>query len=150
MFTELADEETIVAIKESSDDVRRITDLRNTLAERYVLFCGVDDLALESLLMGADGWLAGLVNAFPRETVRIWDLVQEGTIEEARQIYRWFAPLLHLDTDVKLVQYIKLAVAECGLGAEHVRSPRLPLEGDERSRVLEVIRQGLASRPDLS
>ena len=149
MFAELADEEKLVAIKESSDDVRRITELRNEVGDRYRLFCGVDDLALESLVMGADGWLAGLVNAFPRETVRIWELVQDGQLERAREIYRWFAPLLRLDTHVKLVQYIKLANAECGLGTETVRLPRLALEGEERARVLAVIRQGIQTRPDL-
>ena len=149
MFAELADEDRLVAIKESSDDVRRITDIRNEVGGRYVLFTGVDDIALESLLLGADGWLAGLVNAFPAETVRIWHLVQEGQLEEARAIYRWFAPLLHLDTDVKLVQYIKLAVQEVGLGVEHVRAPRLPLTGSERERILQIIRKAIANRPDL-
>jgi 4-hydroxy-tetrahydrodipicolinate synthase len=149
MFAELADEESFVAIKESSDDVRRITDLRNKVGDRYQLFCGVDDLALESLVMGADGWLAGLVNAFPRETVRIWELALAGELEKAREIYRWFAPLLRLDTDVKLVQYIKLAVAECGLGSEKVRLPRLALEGEERKRILSVIRRGIETRPAL-
>ncbi|MDX1644181.1 MAG: dihydrodipicolinate synthase family protein, partial [Thermoanaerobaculia bacterium] len=146
---ELADEETLVAIKESSDDVRRVTDIVNAVGDRYTLFCGVDDLALEAILMGAEGWVAGLVNAFPRETVAIWELATAGRVDEARAIYRWFAPLLHLDTDVKLVQYIKLAVAEVGLGSEAVRPPRLPLEGAERERVLEVIRQGITRRPDL-
>ena len=149
LFTELADEETLVAIKESSDDVRRVTDIVNAVGDRYTLFCGVDDLALEAILMGAEGWVAGLVNAFPRETVAIWELATAGRVDEARAIYRWFAPLLHLDTDVKLVQYIKLAVAEVGLGSEAVRPPRLPLEGAERERVLEVIRQGITRRPDL-
>lgn len=150
VFVELADEPSLVAIKESSDDVRRITDLRNLAGDRYRLFCGVDDLALESALMGADGWLAGLVNAFPEETVRIWELAAAGHLAEARALYRWFAPLLHLDTDVKLVQHIKLAMAEVGLGSEHVRAPRLPLTGDERSRVLAVIRHGLETRPALA
>jgi 4-hydroxy-tetrahydrodipicolinate synthase len=149
MFVELADEDSFVAIKESSDDVRRITDLKNEVGDRYQLFCGVDDLALESLVMGADGWLAGLVNAFPRETVRIWELALAGELEKARAIYRWFAPLLRLDTDVKLVQYIKLAVAECGMGSEKVRLPRLALEGEERKRILSVIRRGIETRPAL-
>ncbi len=150
MFAELADEPTLVAIKESSDDVRRVTDIVNETGDRYTIFCGVDDLALEAMLMGAEGWVAGLVNAFPGETVAIWDLVQQGRLDEARAIYRWFAPLLHLDTDVKLVQYIKLAVQECGLGSETVRAPRLALTGSERERVLDVIRQGLATRPVLA
>ena len=149
MFAELADEETVVAIKESSEDTRRVVDLRNAVGERYVLFCGVDDIALEALAAGADGWLAGLVNAFPAETVRTWELVREGNLDEARAIYRWFMPLLHLDTHPKLVQYIKLAVAEIGWGTETVRVPRLPLEGEERKRVLGVIRKGIAERPGL-
>jgi len=119
------------------------------VGERYVLFCGVDDIALEALAAGADGWLAGLVDAFPAETVRLFELVREGNLDEARAIYRWFMPLLHLDTHPKLVQYIKLAVAEVGWGAETVRAPRLPLEGEERKRVLAVIRKGIAERPAL-
>ena len=147
MFGDLADEETLVAIKESSDDVRRVTDIINVVGDRYTIFCGVDDLALEAILMGAEGWVAGLVNAFPRETVRIWELASEGHLEEAREIYRWFAPMLHLDTDVKLVQYIKLAVQEVGLGRETVRAPRLEIQGSERERVLAIIRAGIAERP---
>jgi 4-hydroxy-tetrahydrodipicolinate synthase len=149
MFGELADEPTLVAIKESSDDVRRITDIINETGDRYTVFCGVDDLALEAVLMGAEGWVAGLVNAFPRETVAIWDLAQEGRVHEAREIYRWFAPMLHLDTDIKLVQYIKLAVQEVGLGRETCRAPRLDLMGEERERVLKIILDGIASRPEL-
>lgn len=149
MFAELADEATLVAIKESSDDVRRVTDIVNATGERYTIFCGVDDLALEAILMGARGWVAGLVNAFPAETVAVWELATSGRLEEARAIYRWFAPLLHLDTDVKLVQSIKLAVAEVGLGSERLRPPRLPLEGAERERVLEIVRAGIAARPAL-
>jgi 4-hydroxy-tetrahydrodipicolinate synthase len=149
MFAELADEETVVAIKESSEDTRRIVDLRNAVGDRYVLFCGVDDIALEALAAGADGWLAGLVDAFPAETVRLFELVREGNLDEARAIYRWFMPLLHLDTHPKLVQYIKLAVAEVGWGTETVRAPRLPLEGAERKRVLAVIRKGIEERPRL-
>jgi 4-hydroxy-tetrahydrodipicolinate synthase len=149
LFAELADEDTLVAIKESSEDTRRIVDLRNAVGDRYVLFCGVDDIALEALAAGADGWLAGLVNAFPAETARLWELIAEANLEEARALYRWFMPLLHLDTHVKLVQYIKLAVAAVGWGTETVRAPRLPLEGEERERVLEIIRQGIADRPAL-
>jgi 4-hydroxy-tetrahydrodipicolinate synthase len=147
MFAQLADEPTLVAIKESSENVRRITDLANTVGDRYLLFNGVDDLALESVLLGAVGWVAGLVNAFPEETRLLWDLATSGRYEEALRVYRWFTPLLHLDTHVKLVQCIKLAMAECGLGSETVRAPRLPLEGRERDTVLAVIRRGLASRP---
>ena len=111
MFADLADEPKLVAIKESSENVRRITDLKNICGDRYVLFCGVDDLVLESILLGATGWISGLVNAFPAESVRFWDLATSGRWDEARAIYRWYTPLLHLDTHVKLVQYIKLAAA---------------------------------------
>lgn len=149
MFEELADEDTFVAIKESSDDVRRITDLYNRTGDRYQIFCGVDDLALESLLMGAEGWVAGLVNAFPEETVAIYELAQAGQIKEARELYRWFAPLLHLDVSTKLVQNIKLAEVMVGIGTEPVRPPRLPLEGEERTRVKSIIQKSLDNRPDL-
>lgn len=149
MFAELADEPTLVAIKESSENVRRITDLFNTVGERYILFNGVDDLVLESVTLGTHGWVAGLVNAFPRETRRLWDLAAAGRYDEARKMYRWFTPLLHLDTHVKLVQYIKLAMAEVGLGSEAVRPPRLPLIGEERERVLAIIRHAIAHRPEL-
>lgn len=150
MFEALADEEAIVAIKESSDDVRRITDIYNRTGDRYQLFCGVDDLALESIAMGAVGWVAGLVNAFPEETVAIYDLARAGRMEEAREIYRWFAPLLHLDVSNKLVQNIKLAEKMVGIGTEPVRPPRLPLVGEEREHVKQVIQNGLYNRPDLS
>ena len=142
MFAELADEPRLVAIKESSENVRRITDLKNVCGDRYVLFCGVDDLVLESVLLGATGWVSGLVNAFPAENRLLWDLATAGRWEEAREIYRWYTPLLHLDTHVKLVQYIKLAQQECGLGSEVVRAPRLPLVGEEREEILAIIRQG--------
>lgn len=147
MFAELADEPTLVAIKESSENVRRITDLVNMCGDRYTLLCGVDDLVLESLLLGAEGWVSGLVNAFPAENRLLWDLASAGRWEEARAVYRWYTPVLHLDTHVKLVQYIKLAVQECGLGSEMVRAPRLPLVGEEREAVLQIIRQALATRP---
>jgi len=147
MFAELADEPRFVAIKESSENVRRITDLTNLCGDRYRLFCGVDDLVLESLLLGAEGWVSGLVNAFPAENRLLWDLAASGQWDEARAVYRWYTPLLHLDTHVKLVQYIKLANQECGLGSETVRAPRLPLAGAERERILAVIRQGIATRP---
>jgi 4-hydroxy-tetrahydrodipicolinate synthase len=149
MFAELADEPTLVAIKESSENVRRITDLVNTVQDRYILFCGVDDLILESLLLGAVGWVSGLVNAFPRENRLLWDLAMAGRWDEARKVYRWYMPLLHLDTHVKLVQYIKLAQQECGLGSEVTRAPRLPLVGEERERVLCIIRDGIARRPKI-
>jgi 1-pyrroline-4-hydroxy-2-carboxylate deaminase len=148
MFVELADEANLVAIKESSENVRRITDLRNRCGDRYILFCGVDDLVLESILLGATGWVSGLVNAFPAENRLLWDLATAGRWDLAREVYRWYTPLLHLDTHVKLVQYIKLAQQECGLGSELVRAPRLPLVGEERERVLAIIRQGIATRPE--
>ena len=149
MFVELADEPTIVAIKESSDNVRRFTDLVNLTGDRFVLFCGVDDLILEALLLGAAGWVSGLVNAFPEENRALWDLATAGRWEEARALYRWYTPLLHLDTRIKLVQYIKLAMAETGLGSEMVRAPRLPLVGEERDEIRAIIRRAVATRPAL-
>ncbi len=146
-FADLADEPKFVAIKESSENVRRITDLKNACGDRYLLFCGVDDLILESVLLGAVGWVAGLVNAFPEENQLLWDLATAGKYEEALKVYRWYTPLLHLDTHVKLVQYIKLAMAETGLGSEMVRAPRLPLAGREREEVLAVIRRAIKTRP---
>ncbi|QDU88772.1 4-hydroxy-tetrahydrodipicolinate synthase [Pirellulimonas nuda] len=147
-FAELADEPKLVAIKESSEDVRRITDLKNVVGDRYTLLCGVDDLVLESLLLGAEGWVSGLVNAFPAENRLIWDLAMAGRYQEAVEVYRWYTPLLHLDTHPKLVQYIKLAVAECGYGTEKLRAPRLPIVGEERERVLGIIRRAIATRPN--
>jgi 4-hydroxy-tetrahydrodipicolinate synthase len=138
-----------VAIKESSENVRRITDLVNLLGDRYILFNGVDDLALEAFVLGATGWVSGLVNAFPAENHALWELLLAGQLERARELYRWYTPLLHLDTRMKLVQCIKLAVQECGLGSEMVRRPRLPLAGDEREEVLSIIRSAMASRPEL-
>ncbi|RKP43836.1 dihydrodipicolinate synthase family protein [Trinickia fusca] len=149
MFAEIADEPKVVAIKESCGDVRRVTDLINAVGERYAIFCGVDNLAMESMLMGAHGWVAGLVCAFPRETVAIYKHLQQGRIVEAREIYRWFAPLLALDVSSKLVQNIKLAEAIVGLGTEHVRPPRLPLAGDERRAVEALIRSAIERRPTL-
>jgi 4-hydroxy-tetrahydrodipicolinate synthase len=147
MFVELADEPRLVAIKESSENVRRVTDLKNACGDRYVLFCGVDDLVLESLLLGAVGWVSGLVNAFPAENCLLWDLATSGDWDAAREVYRWYTPVLHLDTHVKLVQYIKLAQQECGLGSEVVRAPRMMLEGEERERILAIIRRAIATRP---
>lgn len=147
MFDELADEPKFVAIKESSENVRRITDLKNRCGERYTLLCGVDDLVMESFVLGAEGWVSGLVNAFPAENRLLWDLLMEGNLEEAVRVYRWYTPLLHLDTHPKLVQYIKLACAECGLGSETVRAPRLKLDGAERASVLKLIRDAIATRP---
>ena len=147
MFAEMADEPTLVAIKESSEDVRRITDLTNLVGDRYALWCGVDDLALESLMLGAVGWVSGLVNAFPEENRALWDLAVAGEWAAARDIYRWYTPLLHLDTHPKLVQYIKLAMSEAGLGPETVRAPRLTITGRERERVVAMIQKAIASRP---
>jgi 4-hydroxy-tetrahydrodipicolinate synthase len=147
MFAELADEPRFVAVKESSENVRRITDLKNVCGERYLLFCGVDDLVLESVMLGAVGWVSGLVNAFPDENRLLWDLARAGRYEEALKVYRWYTPLLHLDTHVKLVQYIKLAAAECGHGSETVRAPRLPLTGRDRDDILALVRQALRTRP---
>jgi 4-hydroxy-tetrahydrodipicolinate synthase len=146
-FLQLADTPNIVAIKESSENVRRVTDLVNTVGDRFVLFAGVDDLVMESMLLGVQGWVSGLVNAFPAENRALWDYASAGRWEEARTLYRWYTPLLHLDTKPKLVQYIKLAMAEVGLGSEMVRAPKLPLEGAEREAILKVIRQAIATRP---
>jgi dihydrodipicolinate synthase/N-acetylneuraminate lyase len=146
MLAELAEIKNLVAIKESSADPRRITDLRNLVADRYALFTGVDDLFLESAILGIDGWVAGAGIAFPRENQYLWELTRRGQWDEARRVYRWFTPLLHLDTHLKFVQYIKLAVQECGLGAEWVRAPRLPLVGEERKHVLKIIYDTMADR----
>jgi 1-pyrroline-4-hydroxy-2-carboxylate deaminase len=147
MFAELADQKNFVALKESSGNTRRITDLRNTVGDRYAIFTGVDDLVLESAILGIDGWVAGSGIAFPRENQYLWELTRRGQWAKAREIYRWFTPLLHLDVHTKFVQYIKLAVQECGLGAEWVRAPRLPLAGAERKRILKIIHTGIAERP---
>jgi 1-pyrroline-4-hydroxy-2-carboxylate deaminase len=148
-FAWLADVPNIVAIKESSENLRRITDLVNLTGDRYILFAGVDDLALESALLGVQGWVSGLVNAFPAENHALWELATRGHWRQARELYRWYMPLLHLDTRVKLVQCIKLAMAETGLGSEMVRAPRLPLEGAEREEVLGIVRHAIATRPQL-
>jgi dihydrodipicolinate synthase/N-acetylneuraminate lyase len=149
LFRELTDIANLVAIKESSGNTRRITDLRIAVGDRYSLFVGVDDLILESAILGIDGWVAGTGIAFPRENQCLWDLMNAGRWDEARAIYRWFSPLLNLDVHPKFVQYIKLAMQETGLGAEWVRAPRLPLVGQERERVLSVIREGVQHRPQL-
>jgi 4-hydroxy-tetrahydrodipicolinate synthase len=149
MFAELADEKNLVAIKESSADVRRITDILNAVGDRYTIFTGVDDLALESIMLGAKGWIAGLVTAFPAENQYLWELAMAGKWEEAKRIYRWYMPLLHLDTHFKFVHYIKLAVQECGLGSETMRAPRLPLVGEEREAILKIIHEGIRTRPKI-
>jgi len=150
MFAELAPQENLVAIKESSGDVRRVTDIINTVGDRYAVFAGVDDLVLECTVLGATGWIAGIGLAFPEENQRLWDLMMAGKWEEARTLYRWFTPLLHLDVGTKFVQNIKLAIQEVGLGKEYVRLPRLPLSGDQREYALRIIREGLEKRPALS
>jgi dihydrodipicolinate synthase/N-acetylneuraminate lyase len=149
MFKDLAQNAHFESMKESTGDIRYMTDIINELGGRFKILSGVDDLALESLLMGADGWVAGLVDAFPRETVVIYELAKQGRLVEAREIYRWFFPLLHLDVSNKFVQNIKLAEVATGLGTEYVRQPRLPLIGEERERVLKVINDSLAKRPVL-
>jgi dihydrodipicolinate synthase/N-acetylneuraminate lyase len=149
MFAELASVSTIQAIKESTRDVTNVTRLRNAFGDRFSILCGVDTLALEELVLGADGWVAGLVCAFPAETVTIFKLVKAGRIEEAINIYRWFMPLLELDIHPKLVQYIKLAESKTGLGSEFVRRPRLVLEGAERQKIENIIDKGIKNRPVL-
>lgn len=149
MFEELMVCENIGAVKESTRDVSNVTRLINRFGDRLKILCGVDTLAMESLLMGAEGWVGGLVCAFPKETVAVYRLVKAGKIAEALAIYRWFLPLLELDIHAKLVQYIKLAETQAGLGSELVRPPRLPLVGEERQRILGVIEKGIAARPSL-
>jgi 4-hydroxy-tetrahydrodipicolinate synthase len=149
MFEELSPCKNIDAVKESTRDVVNVTRMLNRFGNRFSVMTGVDTLALDSLIMGASGWVAGLVCAFPRETVAIYNLVMTGRIKEAVEINRWFMPLLELDTFSKLVQYIKLAEAEVGLGTENVRSPRLPLTGTERTEVLNVIQSAIKNRPRL-
>src|SRR5581483_9412254 len=147
MFAQLADVKNFVALKESTGNTRRITDLHSLLGERYALFTGVDDLVLESAILGIDGWVAGSGIAFPDENQHFWELTRARKWEAARQMYRWFTPLLHLDTHTKFVQYIKLAVQETGLGSEWVRAPRLTLTGTERKQILKIIHDGIAARP---
>ncbi len=149
IFDQLQECENIQAVKESTRDVSNVTRLINRFGDRYKILCGVDTLAMEELLMGADGWVGGLVTAFPRETVAVYRLIKAGMIEEARAIYRWFLPLLELDIHPKLVQYIKFAEAQVGLGSEYVRAPRLTLVGEERERVLAIIKKGIATRPEV-
>lgn len=149
MFAELVQYPNIQAVKESTRDVSNVTRMINKFGDRFKILCGVDTLAMEELVLGADGWVAGLVCAFPKETVAVYRLVKAGKLAEALEIYRWFLPLLELDIHPKLVQYIKLAEAEEGIGSEHVRPPRLPLIGEERQRILQIIRDGIKSRPIL-
>ena len=149
MTAELAKEPNIVAIKESTTDTRRLTELQSRFGDRFIVFCGVDDIALESLLLGADGWISGLTNVFPRESVSLYRLARAGRLQEARELYRWFMPLLRLDTIPTLVQCIKLAEELVGRGSEHVRMPRLPLEGEDRAYVQQLLGQALTTRIDL-
>jgi 1-pyrroline-4-hydroxy-2-carboxylate deaminase len=149
MFDELTECKNIQAVKESTRDVSNVTRMINRFGDRFKILCGVDTLAMEELMLGAHGWVAGLVCAFPRETVAIYKLTQAGKVAEALKIYRWFLPLLELDIHPKLVQYIKLAEQETGIGSEHVRPPRLTLVGEERERVLKIIREGIRNRPAL-
>jgi len=149
MFAQLAECENIQAVKESTRDISNLTRMKNRFGDRFKILSGVDTLALESIFMGADGWVAGLVCAFPRETVAIYKLAKIGKHQEALNIYRWFLPLLELDINAKLVQNIKLAEVATGLGTENVRPPRLPLIGEERKNVLQIIEDGLESRPEI-
>ena len=149
MFDELADTKNINAVKDSTRDVTNVTRMINRFGDRFKILCGVDTLAMEELCLGADGWVAGLVCAFPKETVAIYRLVKAGRIKEAREIYRWFMPLLELDIHSKLVQYIKLAEKQTGLGSEYVREPRLILKADEREQYLKIIDDSIASCPVL-
>jgi len=148
-FTTLSDVENIVAVKESSHDSRRITDMFNEVGDRYTIFCGVDDLVLENVLFGAKGWVCGMVNSFPKEAVRLFELARAGKVDEAYALYKWFMPLLHLDVDVKLVQMIKLANQMAGEGSETVRAPRLVLSGAEREMVEKIVSHALETRPNL-
>jgi 4-hydroxy-tetrahydrodipicolinate synthase len=150
MFGELADLPNIVAIKESSEDTRRLTTLRRAHGDRFVLFSGVDDIVLESLMLGATGWVSGLTNAFPRESVTLFALAKAGRYAEALSLYRWFMPLLQLDTIPTLVQCIKLAEQLMGRGSEMVRAPRLCLEGAERDWVEGLVREAVATRPKVT
>lgn len=149
MFEQLAECDNIKAVKESTRDISNVTRMRNRFGDRFNILSGVDTLALESMLMGADGWVAGLVCAFPAETVAIYRLQKTGRIQEAIEIYRWFLPLLELDINAKLVQNIKLAEVATGIGTENVRAPRLPLQGQERKEVEKIIEDGLSNRPSL-
>lgn len=149
MFAEFAEMENIQAVKESTRDVTNVTRMKNKFGDRFKILCGVDTLSMEELVLGADGLVAGLVCAFPAETVWLYKLVKQGKIKEATALYRWFMPLLELDIHPKLVQYIKLAESVVGLGTEHVREPRLPLAGEERERVLKIIKDAVACRPGI-
>lgn len=147
-FARLADNPRFEAIKESSMDTRRIPEIRRLTGDRFALFCGVDDLALECFALGAVGWVAGLVVAFPRETVRLWEHCMEGRWEQARELYDWFLPLLHLDTGPKFIQQIKLVESLMGVGSARVRAPRMQLPEAEASRVEQLLSEALKRRPE--
>ena len=149
MFQELSVCKNITAIKESTREVMNVTKLKNRFGDRFAILCGVDPLTVEELALGADGLVAGLVDAFPKETVVLYNLVKAGKMEEAIQLYRWFMPLLELDIHPKLVQYIKLAATKMGIESEYVRAPRLPLIGEEREAILKIINDGIASKPSV-
>lgn len=145
----LADLANVVAVKESAPDPRRFTDLINRYGDRYAVMAGLDDVALEGLFLGATGWVSGLTSAFPRESVMLVEAVRRGEWAIARQIYRWFMPLLHLDAEHDLVQSIKLAEQIMGRGSERVRMPRLPLAGARRAEVVAMVERCAATRPSL-
>jgi 1-pyrroline-4-hydroxy-2-carboxylate deaminase len=145
----LEDVQNVVAVKESAPDPRRFTDIINRFGDRYKVMAGLDDIALEGLMLGASGWVSGLTSAFPKESVRLVKAANEGKWEEARAIYRWFMPLLHLDAEHDLVQSIKLAEAIMGRGTEHVRMPRLPLSGARRQEVIQWVETCKATQPSL-
>jgi 1-pyrroline-4-hydroxy-2-carboxylate deaminase len=147
VLARLAAVETIVAIKESSPDPRRFTDILNAFGDRFTVFAGLDDIAFEGLTLGAKGWVSGLTNAFPAESLALYHAIQAGDLERARRIYRWFMPLLHLDSEPDLVQSIKLAEQAMGRGSERVRPPRWPLEGARRAQVLAMVERARATRP---
>jgi 4-hydroxy-tetrahydrodipicolinate synthase len=149
MFEEMAAIPNIQAVKESTRDITNVTRMINRFGARFKIMGGVDTLSFESLCAGADGLVAGLVDAFPRETVAIYRLVKAGYYKEALKIYRWFLPVLELDIHPKLVQYIKLAATQTGIGTEHVRAPRLGIEGEERKQILAIINQAIETRPEL-
>jgi dihydrodipicolinate synthase/N-acetylneuraminate lyase len=147
MFEAIRKYENITAVKESTRDITNITRMINRFGDRYKILCGVDTIALESILMGAKGWVAGLVDAFPEETVAIYTYCKAGEWEKARAVFRWFLPLLELDISPQLVQNIKLCELATGLGTGYVRKPRLPLEGSELKRVEFIINESLVNRP---
>lgn len=149
MFEELAKIPNIQSVKESTRDVSNVTRMKNAFGDRFRILCGVDTLALEELALGADGWVGGLVDAFPAETVAIFKLMKAGKYDDALKIYRWFLPVLELDIHPKLVQYIKLAATQTGIGSEYVRAPRMQITGNERERVLAIIDNAIATRPAL-